>query len=362
MPKIKKETTICLMMIVKNESKVIERCLSSVKDIIDYWVISDTGSTDGTQDIIKNFFEKQNIKGELHENSWRDFAYNRSIVCKLAQDKADYLITLDADEIFKYDDDFKISKLTCDAYYIMTRNGPIEYTRMQLVSNRLKWYYKDILHEYIHSDTKIESIDLLRGIYNHPSPDGARSADPNKYRKDALVLERGLLDEPDNIRYRFYLAQSYRDCNDYDNAIKNYKIRADAYGFDEEKIAGAMMGLPAIGGGTSLNDQILYSVLKSNPQFAHLQMPSKNTDPYDYYRKTQTQPSMTIPEGQPSNNGIDAIIAADGNVGAKPYAPQSTGRVQIDPNWPKGTDEKGNVFYQGPDGKVYDANGDVIPL
>jgi len=45
--------TICLCMIVKNEAAVIERCLASVRPLIDTWVISDTGSTDGTQDLIR---------------------------------------------------------------------------------------------------------------------------------------------------------------------------------------------------------------------------------------------------------------------------------------------------------------------
>ena len=44
---------ICLNMIVKDESQVIERCLRSVKPFIHAWAISDTGSTDGTQDIIR---------------------------------------------------------------------------------------------------------------------------------------------------------------------------------------------------------------------------------------------------------------------------------------------------------------------
>lgn len=231
---MKKHNTICLVMIVKDESRVIERCLSSVKDIIDYWIISDTGSTDGTQDIIRNYFKKVGIEGELHENPWRDFAYNRSLAWKKAKGKAEYLITLDADEVFKYEEDFKMPKLDKDAYYIMTKNGSIEYKRMQLASDKFDWYYKDVLHEYLHNDEGIKTMGTINGMYNVPSPDGARSSDRNKYKKDALTLEKALLDEPDNGRYVFYLAQSYRDCHDYDNAIKNYKKRAKLGGFEEE--------------------------------------------------------------------------------------------------------------------------------
>ena len=39
---------ICLAMIVKNEAKIIARCLTGLKPLIDHWVIVDTGSTDGT--------------------------------------------------------------------------------------------------------------------------------------------------------------------------------------------------------------------------------------------------------------------------------------------------------------------------
>ena len=45
-------------MIVKDETHIIESCLKSMSQYIDYWVICDTGSTDGTQDMIKNFFEE----------------------------------------------------------------------------------------------------------------------------------------------------------------------------------------------------------------------------------------------------------------------------------------------------------------
>src|SRR5262249_60611020 len=68
--------TICLNMIVKNEAEVIRRCLDSVRAIIDYWVIVDTGSTDNTQQIIREHLK--NVPGELHERPWQEFAHNRS--------------------------------------------------------------------------------------------------------------------------------------------------------------------------------------------------------------------------------------------------------------------------------------------
>lgn len=91
--------TICLCMIVKNESAVIERCLDSVRDLIDTWVISDTGSTDGTQELIRSALRE--IPGELHEEPWTDFGHNRSLNIAHARGKADYLLLLDADHVLR---------------------------------------------------------------------------------------------------------------------------------------------------------------------------------------------------------------------------------------------------------------------
>ena len=70
--------TICLNMIVKNEMANLERCLTSVADHIDCWVIADTGSTDGTQDFIKSFFAARNLPGELHSVPFHNFEQARN--------------------------------------------------------------------------------------------------------------------------------------------------------------------------------------------------------------------------------------------------------------------------------------------
>ena len=101
----KKKKSICLTMIVKNEVKTIQRCIESVEKFIDYWVIVDTGSTDGTQEIIQNLMKEKGIPGELHEREWVDYSTNRNQSLELAKGKADYRLIIDADDVLAYKDE-----------------------------------------------------------------------------------------------------------------------------------------------------------------------------------------------------------------------------------------------------------------
>ena len=94
--------TICLAMIVKDESHVILDTLKNIMDHIpiDYWVISDTGSSDNTMDIIQTFFRERRIQGELIQRPWVDFSHNRNEVLQHAFQKTDYLLMFDADDSF----------------------------------------------------------------------------------------------------------------------------------------------------------------------------------------------------------------------------------------------------------------------
>src|SRR5947208_5952295 len=101
--------TICLVMIVRNEAAIIRRCLDSVKGIISHWVICDTGSTDGTPEIILDHLK--GIPGAVHQTLWIDFGHNRTQALKLAKGKADYHLLLDADMTLKVNGEFR-DKLT----------------------------------------------------------------------------------------------------------------------------------------------------------------------------------------------------------------------------------------------------------
>ncbi len=226
--------TICLNMIVKNESKAIKRCLSSVKNVIDYWIIVDTGSTDGTQALIKDFMK--DIPGELHERPWVDFEHNRNQVLALSKNKGDYLLFIDADEELAFSENFKMPVLDKDYYIAKVREvtNRVDYTRTLLVNNHLRWSWKGVRHELIQSpDAK--SHQILPGVMNlSRTEEGCRSQDPNKYLNDAIAIEKALKDDPTNSRYMFYLGQSYLNAKDHAKALKSYEKRAAMGGYDEE--------------------------------------------------------------------------------------------------------------------------------
>ena len=244
---IKKDKTICMCMIVKDEAHVIERCIRSFAPLVDYYIICDTGSSDNTIEIINKTADACGLKGEVLNHDWVNFAHNRTLSLNAGKSKADYLMVIDADEVIKYkvgnkylevvdileDPNLTLQKLDKDCYNILSELGSITYDRLQLLNTRLDWRYESVVHEYAIADN-IQSIDRLTGIMNMPRVEGARSKDPNKYFKDALSLEKGLIDEPNNSRYYFYLGQSYRDSGKFDKALECYKKRISMTGYEEE--------------------------------------------------------------------------------------------------------------------------------
>lgn len=219
-------------MIVKDEARVIERCLRSVKPWIDHWLIVDTGSSDNTPELIEKAMA--GVPGEVVHRPWRNFGHNRNEALQLARDRADYLLFIDADEQLGVDEN-SAWPLGMDqpAYSLEARFSGVSYDRVSLVSTRLSWQWKGVLHEYLDAGGPVAQ-PRLPGFWIQVTPDGARSNDPQKFEKDATLLESALLVEPDNARYVFYLAQSYRDAGQLERSLSTYERRIAMGGWDEE--------------------------------------------------------------------------------------------------------------------------------
>ena len=197
--------TICLCMIVRNEAEVIERCLSSCRELLAYWVICDTGSSDGTQERIRAGLD--GIPGELHELPWVDFGRNRSELMSLAYAKADYLLLIDADMTVAQTE--QLPALTADAYLLRQGDAQFSYRNKRLVGGALRWRYVGSTHEFVECLDAEQSVEHLDALVIEHHGDGGSKAD--KFDRDRRLLEAELRENPDNARAVFYLAQTCRD-------------------------------------------------------------------------------------------------------------------------------------------------------
>ena len=236
----KQEVEICLVMIVKDEANNIKDCLSKVAPYINYWVIVDTGSKDNTIEVIKNAMEEFDIPGELHERPWVNFEVNRTESLELAKGKCDYRWIIDADDTFEVEqfgfNPFAHVDKSMDTYQITYRLNSLQYHRAQIVRSDQPWVYKGVLHEYLHCDLPNLRSAILPGCFVKAdiSPLKRAATLQEKYANDAKILEKALVDEPNNTRYMFYLAQSYRDSDQYEKALDAYIVRANAGEWEEE--------------------------------------------------------------------------------------------------------------------------------
>jgi len=231
---------LCLNMIVKNESKIITRLLESVVPYIDCYCICDTGSTDNTIEVIMEFFQKQNppIPGKIIKEPFKDFGYNRTFALKSCESlDVKYILLLDADMVFyvnpgitKYE---LHKKLVDDVYYIFQGSDTFYYKNVRVVKNKLGMAYWGVTHEYVQTPdgTVYNKLDKSVVFINDIGDGGCKS---DKFIRDIRLLKKGLEEQPNNDRYTFYLANSYRDAGQYENAIEAYKKRIEIGGWFDE--------------------------------------------------------------------------------------------------------------------------------
>ena len=227
---------ICLVMIVKNEHRVMPRCLGALKPYVDFWAIMDTGSTDETVPTIERIMK--DVPGKVYYEEFQSFQYNRTKVMALARGdfpEADYLLMIDADDTWTPDKDFQWPELTAGAYNVKHTLGNTAFPRPALTKASLPWEYRGAAHEYMVCLAP-HVIGGLKGVRIVCGNDGHRRITEGqaKYKRIAGILEEEYEKDPDNARTVFYLAQSYRDAGQTEMAITFYKKRAAMGGYGEE--------------------------------------------------------------------------------------------------------------------------------
>ena len=233
---------LCLNMIVKDEESNLPRLFESIHPWIDYFVISDTGSTDRTIELIHELSKKYEVPGEVIENEWQNFGHNRTLALngayearEIGRHKCDWAITIDADEMLKVEDPNWIEKLDRDRSYSIDKvESSIRYHVNHIINlSHERWDWRGPAHNYSHRISGSNPIGWTGGahIVRDSASLGGKSRKFNgnmrqKYMHDADLFEKELAKNPNDARSQFYLGQSYRDANELELAYDSYVKRA----------------------------------------------------------------------------------------------------------------------------------------
>ena len=216
-------------MIVRNESAIIERCLESVKGHLDHWTIVDTGSTDGTLELVRATLA--GIPGAIYERPWVDFGQNRTELMSLATGTADFLLLLDADHVVHVDSEWPSDIGQWSDVMNVCVKGYYDYWMPYVVRGDRKWEFRGATHEYLVMEPWVTRA-RMSGMHIVDHWDG--SSHPNKYARDVDLLIRQIAEEPDQSRWVFYLGQTRQGMGDIDGAIASFRKCIELSTWDEE--------------------------------------------------------------------------------------------------------------------------------
>ena len=220
---------IVMIAMFKNEASVLRRMLDSTLGYCDYYVMQNNGSTDGSEEIARQFLEENNLKGEIYfcEEGWKGFGWNRDHLIRYCQEKAnhgcDWILKMDCDEILEVDDAFDWALLedyNIPSFHITAIAGTTTYYRCWMWNAKMPWAFNhDPCHETIYHKElgeHFQRFDLPKTIRQIGFNEGQSWANPTKFVTDALVLEEKMISEgnmlDDERRYHFwYIGKSYFD-------------------------------------------------------------------------------------------------------------------------------------------------------
>jgi len=202
-------TSLSLSMIVKNEEDILARCLSSVQNIADEIVIVDTGSTDNTKSVAKQFGAK------IYEENWsEDFSKARNV--SLGHCTSDWILVLDADEYLCPTDSYLIKELSKKSALQPTavelkwlnyddQNRPIQLMGInscaRLFSKHPETYWVKPYHEHLITPSNALWMCLNNVAIHHDGYSQMRIKKKKKHQREKKYLDILIKQEPDSMKW-----------------------------------------------------------------------------------------------------------------------------------------------------------------
>ena len=229
---VERKAKIVMIAMFKNEAPVLRRMLDSTLGYCDYYVMQNNGSTDGSEEIARQFLDENNLQGEIYfcEEGWQGFGWNRDHLIRYCQEKVnhgcDWILKMDCDEILEVDDNFDwrlIEDYNVPGFHITAVAGTTVYHRCWMWNARMPWGFNhDPCHETIYHQEIGEGflrVDLPQGIRQIGLNEGQSWSNPTKFVTDALTLEEKMISEGDMLeehrQYHFwYIGKSYYDAHE----------------------------------------------------------------------------------------------------------------------------------------------------
>jgi len=223
-----KSAKIVMITMFKNESRVLQRMLESCKPHVDFYVMQNNGSTDGSDEIAKQFLLDNKLSGVVYEveEGWKGFGWNRDHLiqyCQRTDHGCDWILKMDCDEVLEIDESFDWSILDSketQAFHIPAVSGDCVYYRAWMYNAKLPWRFNhDPCHETVYCDipeigNQFACVDLPVSFRQIGYNEGQSWSNPTKFISDALILEEKMIRENsilDNLYHFWYIGKSYFD-------------------------------------------------------------------------------------------------------------------------------------------------------
>lgn len=230
------------VVMVKNEAHSIEKTLFPfVINGVKHICILDTGSTDNTIDVVKNFFQIHEVDGYIDQEPFVDFSTSRNRALELAESyfpNSQFMIMPDADwclentkHLLKFLENRK-DHTDEPLYYLPISSKAIKFSTPRLFRTASKNRFVGVVHEV---PKQIPAKYMPGDVYFRWEPTNIGiEKSQQRWHRDAELLLKAHEQDPTNPRTAFYLAQSYDCLEEFETALKYYQIREQLNGWDEE--------------------------------------------------------------------------------------------------------------------------------